>query len=207
MIPLNEFVETVIGEGPHSGIPCVLIRIAGCNLACDWCDTSDNKFIKERVPPAMLADRVADTGRDMVLITGGEPLLCAATIELMKELIEREIKILLESNGSIPLDRVPKEVVKSVDVKTPSSGHAGSFLQSNLDFITREDSVKFVIANRQDFDWSVGQIEKHNLLNRTTVIFSPVWDRLESKALAEWILETGSPIRLSMQLHKIIGIK
>ncbi len=206
MIPLNEMVETFIGEIPVIGQPCVLVRIAGCNLDCDWCDT-DKEHISERITVDELYNRIMDTDREWVLITGGEPMLCARTAELIEKLIESNRKIVLETNGSIPLDSVPKEIVKSVDIKTPSSGHAGCFLESNLRYIDKIDCVKFVIANRQDFDWALGEIDRFNLFKIGQVVFSPVWDRMQASKLSEWILQTGLPIRLSIQIHKIIGIK
>lgn len=206
MIPLNEIVETFIGEIPEIGQPCVLMRITGCNLNCDWCDT-DKEYVSERVTVEELYKRIMDTGREWVLITGGEPMFCGQTAELIEKLIDSNRKIVLETNGSIPLDCVPAKVIKSVDMKTPSSGHAGSFLDSNLQFIGDSDYIKFIISNRQDFDWALEEIENYGLLKHCQVVFSPAWERMEASELAEWILQTGLPIRLSIQIHKIIGIK
>jgi len=206
MIPINEIVETLIGEVHNIGEPCVLVRVAGCNLDCNWCDTN-HQAINERISAQEVAERVEKTGRGWALVTGGEPLLCPVTADLLAKLVNRGINVLLETNGSIPLDRVPAKVVKSVDMKTPSSGHAGCFLESNLEFIFKNDYVKFVITNRQDFDWALVNIEKYSLFEMTNVAFSPVWGIMNPGELAKWILETGLPIRLSIQLHKIIGIK
>lgn len=206
MIPLSEMVETFIGEVPEVGQPCALVRIAGCNLACDWCDT-EKEFISERITVEKLHSRIMNTGREWVLITGGEPLLCARTVELIDKLIESNRRIVLETNGSIPLDCVPMKVIKSVDMKTPSSGHAGCFLDSNLMFIGKGDYVKFIISNRQDFDWALEEIENYGLINHCQIVFSPAWKQMNASELAGWILQTGLPIRLSIQIHKIIGIK
>lgn len=207
MIPLNEIVETFFGELPEVGKPCVLVRIAGCNLACDYCDTSDNEIVREWLSAKDLADRILASERENVMITGGEPLLCARTAELIEMLLDSGLRIVLETNGSIPLSCVPEGAIKSVDIKTPSSGHAGCFLESNLNYISPKDTVKFVMGNRQDFDWSIKEIERLDLIGRAELVFSPVWGKLEPAALAEWILETKMPIRLSIQIHKIIGIK
>lgn len=207
MIPLNDFVETLMGELPEVGRPCVLVRIAGCNLACKWCDTGDNKLVRERLSVAELAGRIHSTGRKLVLITGGEPLLCDETPELIAELLQSGLKVVVETNGSIPLDNVPPGAIKSVDVKTPSSRHSDSFLESNLKLMTSKDTLKFVIANREDFEWSLQRLDEFRLSSGADIVFSPVWGEIDATALAEWILDTKLPIRLSIQIHKIIGIK
>jgi len=207
VIPLNEFTETLIGEEPHAGEQCVLIRIAGCNLDCRWCDTPDREKIIERVETDELADRAVKTGRPWALVTGGEPMNCDETPELLGALLSREICVLMETNGSFSLEKVPPEVVKSVDIKTPSSGFAGRFMESNLEFLDRKDVAKFVIADRNDFDWALNEIERLDLFSKSGVIFSPVWEIMEPKVLVRMILDCGLPVRLSVQLHKILRIK
>jgi 7-carboxy-7-deazaguanine synthase len=200
-------VETLMGELPEVGRPCVLVRLAGCNLACKWCDTTDNKFVRERVTVSELAGRIHSTGRELVMITGGEPLLCEQTPELIAELLEMGLRVVVETNGSLPLDKIPPDAIKSIDVKTPSSGHSESFLESNLKFITSKDTLKFVVANRDDFEWSLRRLDEFEFSSDADIVFSPVWGEIDAKTLAEWILETKMPFRLSIQIHKIIGIK
>ncbi len=200
-------VETLMGELPEVGRPCVLVRLAGCNLACKWCDTTDNKFVRERLTVSELAGRIRSTGRELVMITGGEPLLCEETPELIAELLEMGLRVVVETNGSLPLDKIPPDAIKSIDVKTPSSGHSESFLESNLKFITSKDTLKFVVANRDDFEWSLRRLDEFEFSSDADIVFSPVWGEIDAKTLAEWILETKMPFRLSIQIHKIIGIK
>ena len=206
MIPLNQFVETIIGEGPRAGTPCVLIRIAGCNLDCEWCDTLDKNVIQEYVAPSELARRAVSTRRQWALITGGEPLLCESTPELAQIILDSRMKVVVETNGSFPLDSLPKAVEKSVDIKTPSSGCAGTFLETNLKLLNWKDSIRFVIANQKDFDWSLDEIVRLNLINVTDVYFSPVWGRMSPTELMVWILDSHLPVKLSLQMHKIMGV-
>jgi len=206
MINLSEFTETLIGEEPHSGEPCILIRITGCNLDCKWCDTPNRYRVKESLKPEAIAERAAKTGKRWALITGGEPLLCEETPQLIREILKKRMFVLLETNGTFSLADIPAEVYKSVDIKTPSSGHVGSFYNPNINLLTRKDIAKFVIANRTDFDWAIGEIERLGLTAVTQVILSPVWRRMAPRRLAAMILESGMPLRLSVQLHKILKI-
>jgi len=207
MIAISEILETLIGEEPCCGYPCTLIRISGCNLDCEWCDTPRKNDENEVFSIDDIVKRVEKNDREWVLLTGGEPLLCDDSIELMRMLIEKGFKILLETNGSMPLDKVPKTVVKSVDFKVPSSGHAGSFLPWNLVHMNAHDYVKFVVADNKDIDYAIEQIKNHRLENRTNILFSPVYGVMDPAYLAKIILEKRIPARLSLQIHKMIGIK
>lgn len=207
MIPLSQFVETLIGEEPFSGYPCVLIRLANCNLSCAWCDTREKLFVSEEIEPKELAERAMKTGRNWALVTGGEPLICEDIYSLLDELIARKLSILLETNGSILIDKISKKVVLSVDIKTPSSGFAGSFLDKNIHHIKKTDWFKFVIADKNDFDWALDEIDRLNLFKKAGVIFSPVFGKMNPHELARMILKTKKQIRLSLQMHKIIGVE
>ena len=182
------------------------LAITGGNLDCKWCDTPNRDEVKERLTPEAIAERAAETGKRWVLITGGEPLLCEETPRLIREILKNRMFVLLETNGTLSLADIPAEVHKSVDIKTPSSGHAGSFYTPNINLLMKKDAVKFVIANKADFDWAIGEIERLNLTAVTQVLLSPVWRRMAPRRLAEMILESEMPLRLSIQIHKILKI-
>ena len=139
-----------------------------------------------------------------VEITGGEPLLQEETFLLVNKLLENNYTVLLETNGSIGLDKMDSKVVKIIDIKTPGSGCEGSFRMENLAFLNPDDEIKFVLMDRKDFDWAKEMIEKHNLNGKATVLFSPVSGKLDPRDLSEWILQEGLDVRLQLQLHKII---
>lgn len=205
-LKVSEMVETLIGEEPAAGYPCLLIRLSGCNLRCKWCDTqSKNEFVEDYSVVELIV-KAQKTALPWILLTGGEPLLQPETPCLVKGLIESGFKVLIETNGTVDLSDLPKEVVKSVDIKTPSSGYAGSFLEANLPYITEHDALKFVIENRADYNWALSEIKRLELKSGTQIIFSPVFEKLEAAELASWILNQKLPIRLSIQIHKILGI-
>ena len=201
---LSEIFYSLQGESSYAGLPCVFVRLASCNLRCTYCDT---QYAYEPEFTLSIEDIVKEVEKyhpvKLVEITGGEPLLQAKSIELMKLLLKKNYDVLLETNNSISLKDVPKEVIKIVDFKTPSSGMCNSILWDNIKYFNDWDELKFVIEDKQDFDWSLQIIEKYDLL-QYQILFSPVYEKLDRKELAEWILETKLPIRLNMQLHKLI---
>lgn len=201
---LSEIFYSLQGESSYAGFPCIFIRLAGCNLRCSYCDTT---YAYETELTLSIEDILREVKKyrpvKLVEITGGEPLLQADSIKLMSKLIEDDYTVLLETNNSVSLKNVPKEVIKIVDFKTPSSGMSDRMLWNNVQYLNQRDELKFVIADRRDFDWALHIIEKYDL-QRFQILFSPVFEKLERKDLAEWILETKGPIRLNMQLHKLI---
>ncbi len=204
MFSISEIVETIIGEEPCAGYPCVIVRMSGCNLDCAWCDTPLRDVVSASYSAVELLNIVKRSERPWALITGGEPLLHKETPKLADLLLNAGISVLVETNGTLDIGNLPSEAVKSVDIKTPSSGFAGSFLESNAALIGPRDAAKFVIADRTDFDWAISEAERLGIIGST--IFSPVAERLKPKLLAEWIIESRRPIRLSVQLHKILGL-
>jgi len=201
---LSEIFYSLQGESSYAGLPCVFVRLAGCNLRCTYCDT---KYAYEPEFTLSIKEIIKEVERyhpvKLVEITGGEPLLQADSIELMKLLINKKYDVLLETNNSISLKDIPQEVIKIVDFKTPSSGMCNSILWDNIKYFNGNDELKFVIADRQDFDWSLGIINKYDLIKHH-ILFSPVYEKLDRKELAEWIIETKLPIRLNVQLHKLL---
>jgi 7-carboxy-7-deazaguanine synthase len=208
MLTVNEIFYSIQGESTRAGEPCVFVRLTACDLRCSWCDTAYAFYEgSKRSVESVVAD-VERYGCRLVEITGGEPLLQEDVYLLMDELLGRGYTVLLETGGHRPIDRVPAAVVRIVDVKCPGSGEADNNHWDNLTRLEPHDEVKFVIANRQDYDFAVSVVCRHNLDNladRTAaVLFSPVHGSLDPKDLAAWMLAEHVPARLQLQLHKLI---
>lgn len=201
---ITEIFYSIQGESTYSGLPCIFIRLAGCNLRCDWCDTeySLNDHDGSEMSVDAILDHIKQYDCALVEITGGEPLKQGGTKILASRLIGDGYDVLLETNGTYSLDGLGK-VVKIVDIKCPSSGEGGSFLMDNLKYLTPDDEVKFVMASRADFDFACDFVNTH-LTGVVKVIFSPVEGRLTLKDLADWILSSAINVRLQTQLHKVI---
>jgi 7-carboxy-7-deazaguanine synthase len=201
---LSEIFYSLQGESSYAGLPCVFVRLAGCNLRCTYCDT---KYAYEPEFVLSIDEILKEVEKyhpvKLIEITGGEPLLQTDSVELMKLLINKKYDVLLETNNSISLKDVPQEVIKIVDFKTPSSGMCNSILWDNIKYFSDHDELKFVIADRQDFDWSIGIIKKYKLQNQN-ILFSPIYKIMDKQVLADWILEKKIPIRLNLQLHKLV---
>lgn len=201
-----EIFKSIQGESTYAGLPCVFVRLAGCNLNCTWCDTPYARVPDEAVEMS-IAEVVEEVGGfrcPIVELTGGEPLLQDEAHELACELLDRGYRVLVETNGSVALSRLDERIVKVVDVKCPSSGHGGSFLLENLEYITPEDEVKFVIGNREDYDSSIRFIEECLRGRTEKVLFAPVRPQLSPQELSDWILRDGLRVRLQLQLHTYI---
>ncbi|NQV17417.1 MAG: radical SAM protein [Armatimonadetes bacterium] len=205
MLNLSEIFFSIQGESTFAGLPCIFIRLAGCNLRCKYCDTKfsyDTKFSLESEEILQKIKKYYPV--KLVEITGGEPLLQNEIYDLIKSLHKNNFKILLETNGSISMKQVPKYVIKIIDVKCPGSGYEDSFVEENLKYIdSKKDEMKFVLSDRNDFDWAKEFIKKFNLENHK-IIFSAVFEKLDSKTLAQWILEDKLKVRMQLQMHKYI---
>lgn len=201
-----EIFFSIQGESSFAGLPCIFIRLADCNLRCSYCDTPQSYENGEEYTLEEVMEEIGRFDCKLVEVTGGEPLLQKEVIELMDTLNSAGYKILLETNGSQSVENVPSFVRIIIDVKLPGSGHPDSFLTANLQWLKDGwDEIKFVITDRLDFDTALAFIENNNL-NPNYYLFSPVTDKLKPVVLAEWIKETGLPLRLNLQLHKIIDI-
>ncbi|MCC6501940.1 MAG: radical SAM protein [Deltaproteobacteria bacterium] len=203
---VSEIFKSIQGESTFAGLPCVFVRLAGCNLSCSWCDTPYARVPDEAIEMtiAEVFEEVGGFECPLVEITGGEPLLQEEALELAVELLESGHRVLIETNGSVPLSRVDPRVVKIVDVKCPSSGHAGSFLMENLEHISAEDELKFVIGSREDYDSAVRFLEEFLMGRTQKVLFAPVRTALSPAELSGWILKDGLRVRLQLQLHSYI---
>jgi 7-carboxy-7-deazaguanine synthase len=203
---VSEIFKSIQGESSYAGLPCVFIRLAGCNLECTWCDTPYARVPEGAVE--LTVEEIVGKARffdcRLVEITGGEPLLQKNTGRLAKAFLDDGFRVLVETNGSISLAGLDERVVKIVDVKCPSSGHGGSFLMENLNYITPEDEVKFVIGDKADYEYARMFLEEC-LKDRTAkVLFAPVRPALDPKELAEWILRDCLSVRLQLQIHSYI---
>lgn len=202
---ISELFFSIQGESSYAGRPCVFIRLAGCNLHCHFCDAGyANAEPPTRRSVTEILAFVAEYPGFLVEVTGGEPLLQAEVYPLLESLLASGRQVLLETNGSLPLDRVPTGVIKIVDVKCPDSGTGRSFAQNNLRLLGPEDELKFVISSRDDYNWALEFLREHHLPGPRIVHFSPVTTLLEPGALADWILADRLPVRLQIQLHKVL---
>ena len=203
-IRVTEIFRSIQGEGTRAGLPCAFIRLTGCSLRCVWCDSAYAFHGGQEMAVAEAAEKVLALGTDLVEVTGGEPLEQEAVYPLMERFLGAGKTVLLETGGHIPLDRLDPRIVKIVDVKAPGSGMEAANLPENLEKLTPRDELKFVLADRGDFDWALDLVRARDLDGRNVVTFSPVWEGLPAADLAEWIRDSGRNIRLGLQLHKIL---
>jgi 7-carboxy-7-deazaguanine synthase len=204
MLKVCEIFKSIQGESTRAGKVCSFVRLTGCNLQCRYCDTAYALTEGEELPLETVVRAVQEHRTHFVEMTGGEPLCQAETPILCRRFLELGYTVLVETNGTLDISLVPPPVIRIVDVKCPSSGHVGSFLQKNFSLLTSCDECKFVVSDKDDFFWALDVVHKENLHEIAAVIFSPNMKLLQPKDLAEWILEENAPVRLGMQLHKII---
>lgn len=205
MLTINEIFHSIQGESTHTGRPCVFVRLTACDLRCSWCDTPYAFTEGTKMSVTDVLARVEEYECDLVEITGGEPLLQRDVYPLMQQLLDSGRTVLLETGGHLSIKDVPASVIRIVDVKCPGSGEAAKNHWENLDLLTRQDEVKFVIRDRADYEYARDVVADHALVGRTAaVLFSPVHDVLPSKDLAAWMLEDRLQVRLQLQAHKYI---
>jgi 7-carboxy-7-deazaguanine synthase len=205
MLTVFEIYASIQGESTHTGRPCAFVRLAACDLRCVWCDTEYAFTGGKKMSVEAVLNEVGALGCALVEITGGEPMLQPEAITLMAELLGRGHTVLLETGGHHPLDDVPDDVIAIVDVKCPASGEAHRMHWANLDQLSAHDEVKFVIADRKDFEYAVEVIRRFDLAERTAaVLLSPVHGALAPDRLARWMLDDRVPARLQIQAHKYI---
>lgn len=206
MLKVSEIFFSIQGESTYVGLPCVFIRLAGCNLRCRWCDAAyaQTPDQGEDFSIEQIIGEIKKFNCKLVEITGGEPLSQKETPALINRLLKLGYEALLETNGSVDLKPVDERVIKIVDVKCPSSGHVGSFLMENFNFISVRDEIKFVIADRRDYEFARDFLETYILDKTTKILFAPVYPQMSSQELAKWILKDGLKVRLQLQMHKYI---
>jgi 7-carboxy-7-deazaguanine synthase len=201
---VHEVYASIQGESSHAGLPCVFVRLTACHLRCAWCDTEHafyegtRRTVEEVVRQALAYDI------PLVEITGGEPLLQPGAHPLMTALADAGRTVLLETSGSLDISGVDSRVVRIVDVKCPGSGEMERNRWENLDLLRPSDELKFVIADRADYEWARTQTRERRLHERCTVLFGPVWGGVPARDLVEWIVADRLPVRFQIQLHKIL---
>ncbi len=204
-LTVNEIFYSIQGETVTAGLPSVFVRLTGCNLNCAYCDT---RHAREKGTvlelDAIIRELEQYQSADHVTVTGGEPMLQANTIPLLKQIIDHGWKCQVETNGSILLKDVPEKVRKIVDVKTPSSGEADSFETRNLKYLTDRDEIKFVISDIPDYEFAKDFIGKYLLKKGIVINFSPASGEMAGQVLADMIIRDRLPVRLNLQLHKIL---
>ena len=204
MLTVNEIFKSIQGESSFTGLPCIFIRLTGCNLRCTWCDTEYAFYEGKPKSVQDIMNAIEPLGVSLVEITGGEPLLQDEVYDLMNALLEKKFQVLVETGGGVSVEKVPERVIKILDVKCPGSGEASKNLWDNLDHLNPADEVKFVLADRADYEWSREVLDRTHIHNKVKVLFSPVYDKLDLKELAAWVLEDNLRVRMQTQLHKVI---
>jgi 7-carboxy-7-deazaguanine synthase len=205
VLSINEIFYSIQGESTYAGNPCVFVRLAGCDLRCSWCDTTYAFHEGQKMSVDDVLQQVDRYGGPLVEVTGGEPLLQEDVYPLMDRLLESGRTVLLETGGQVDVSRVPGDVIKVMDVKCPASGESAKNDWGNIDRLGSRDQVKFVIQDREDYEFARDTVRRHALERRcAAVLFSPVHGVLNPKDLSEWILEDRLPVRLQLQIHKHI---
>ncbi len=201
---VTEIFHSLQGESDSIGWPTAFVRLTGCPLRCSWCDTEYSFHGGEwqEIPDILAA--VAAYGVRHVCVTGGEPLAQKRCLVLLTELCEAGYEVSLETSGALDISEVDARVRRVVDLKPPGSGEVARNLWSNLDHLNARDQLKFVLADRADYDWAVARMQEHGLTARCPVLFSPVHGKLAPRDLADWIIRDRLPVRFQMQLHKLL---
>jgi 7-carboxy-7-deazaguanine synthase len=202
---VNELFYSIQGESSFAGQPCAFVRLTGCNLRCTYCDSgyAFSEGIEMSVPEIMQS--ISEYPVRLVLVTGGEPMLQSSVYELLHALLEGGYTVLLETGGQVSLANVDARIHKIMDFKCPSSGMEEHNDYNNVQYLTQNDEVKFVVGDRVDFDWACSIIRNYGLAERAGAVhFSPVFSKIACDDLADWVLNCGMPVRLQLQLHKII---
>ncbi len=207
---VTEIFHSIQGESTWAGSPCTFIRLTGCPLRCVWCDTDYSFEGGEKNTLQEIHEEVDRLGCPVVELTGGEPLIHPNAFLLAQELLDRDYTVLVETSGAVDVSPLDPRAHKIMDLKCPGSGEEKKNLWSNLGHLTHRDEVKFVLRDREDYEWARDTIRERGLDVRLAgedlkaLLFSPVWDDLDLRKLADWILEDALPVRLQIQLHKLI---
>lgn len=201
---IHEIYRSLQGESVYAGLPCVFVRLTACHLRCGYCDTPHAFQQGRTIPLDDVVARALAFGDDLVEVTGGEPLLQPEVFPLMTRLADASRTVLLETSGAIDVGPVDPRVHIILDVKTPGSGEVAANLDVNLDRLKPTDEVKYVVCDRDDFDWSVAHACRHGLAGRLALLVSPAHGRVDPADMAAWVLNSRLPLRLQLPLHKRI---
>lgn len=203
-LKVNEIYYSIQGESTHVGRPCIFIRLTYCNLRCTYCDTEYAFYEGKDIEIPEIMAKIKQWNCNLVEVTGGEPLFQDECIDLLNELTNQNYEVLLETGGSLSISDVPIEIIKIVDFKCPSSGMEKKNLWSIVNDLQPHDEVKFVIGDREDFDWAKEMLNKYSLNEKCSILFSPTFGKIDPSLIVEWILEGDIPVRMQLQMHKHI---
>ena len=204
-LTINEIYRSIQGESTWAGLPCVFVRLTFCDLRCNYCDTAYAFYSGNKMTIPEVVERVLAFDCSLVEITGGEPLLQKSVLPLMEQLCDLGKTVLIETSGAHDISGIDRRVHRIMDLKTPGSGEAGRNRYENIPHLRRSDEVKFVIGSREDYLWSRRKIEEFDLVNRCgTVLFSPIFGRIQPRQIVEWLLEDNLRVRFQLQMHKFI---
>ena len=199
-----EIFYSIQGESSFAGLPCVFVRLTYCNLRCSFCDTEYAFFEGSEMTIDDIINKVSEYNCQLVEITGGEPLIQEGVHSLMSQLCDKDFQVLIETAGHMDISGIDKRVRRIMDIKCPSSDESDKMYWDNIRHLNQNDEVKFVIGDRTDFDYALQVIKKHRLDEICSLLFSPVFDRMNYEMLADWILKSKLPVRMQLQMHKFI---
>ena len=201
---ISEIYRSIQGETQYAGLPCTLVRTTGCDLRCGYCDSAFAFYGGQEMSLSRIVEEVDRLGAKLVLLTGGEPMLQRDIAALAQRILDTGRQVMIETSGAHLLDGLPPEVIRIVDVKTPASGESGRMRHEVLDGLRARDAAKFVVCSEGDYRWAAELIQERHLAERTEVLVSPAHGVVDPRALVEWILRDRLPVRLNLQLHKYI---
>ena len=201
---INEIFHSLQGEADAVGYPTVFVRLTGCPLRCQYCDTEDAFHAGDWLSFDDIEAKVRSYGARHVCVTGGEPLSQPNCLQLLERLCDLGFEVSLETSGAMDIAAVDSRVSRVVDVKTPGSGEAARNRTQNFELLEVKDQLKFVICSREDYDWSKAFLQEHGLPQQCRILFSPSYNQVAPSSLAEWILADRLPVRFQLQLHKVL---
>ena len=203
-LKINEIYFSVQGESSYSGLPCIFIRLTYCNLRCTYCDSEYSFYDGKKMKIDEILKEIKKYSCNLVEVTGGEPLLQKNCINLLNELIKNNYDVLLETSGSLSISDVPNKVINIIDFKCPSSKMDSKNMWDNINYLKKNDEIKFVIGDRIDYEWTKQKIEEYKLNQICNILMSPVYGEIEPKEIVKWILKDNLKVRFQIQMHKEI---
>ena len=203
-VKINEIFKSIQGETSYVGMPCIFIRLTGCNLRCGYCDTTYAYEDGVEMSINSILESISGFNTKLVCITGGEPLLNKDTPILINELLNKNYNVLVETNGSLDIRKIPQKAIKIMDIKCPDSNMSHEILWENINYMTRSDEVKFVLNSRKDYEWTKNVIDKYKLSEITNVLIGTVFGAISPRLAVQWILEDNLNVRFQLQLQKYI---
>lgn len=203
-LKINEIYYSIQGESSFTGLPCIFIRLTYCNLRCSYCDSEYTFYEGNDMSINQILDKIRKYPCKLVEVTGGEPLVQKECIELLQKLVELNYNVLLETSGSLTIKNVPNQVINIIDFKCPTSNMEKKNLWDNINYLKNGDEVKFVIGDREDYDWAKRKIKKYGIEDKCSILMSPSYNQIQEKELVKWILEDNLNVRFQIQLHKKI---